>query len=482
MCGIVGRVNCSGRVNEAQVQAMSALVAHRGPDGSGIHLEPNAGLAHRRLAIVDRAHGQQPALSEDSGVILVYNGEVYNHLELRRTLEERGHRFSTRCDTEAILHAHEEHGGVGAARLLRGMFAYAAWEPVPGRLTLVRDRLGIKPLYYAHLDSGDLLFASDLRALLVEPQVDRQLDSLALSAYLALRYVPGPATMLRGVRKLPPGAVLVWQNGRVTIERFWRVPLGEHAEDAPARPPTFVEAAGRLCSLLEEVVAMRRMGEVPLGAFLSGGLDSTLVAAILAHLARVAGARPPCTFSVGYSSEEGAGHDELSYARQAARAIGSRHREIVVSGADVAEYLPRIVRDLDEPIADPAAVSLWFLARRARQEVTLVLSGEGADEVFAGYAIHRRLLLCEKLRRVPGLAFAASFARSMLPTGKLKRALALLAAPRPTTGYSGYRGVSRAFDDDEHPGWGTGSADAADLLLWPARCCAARAPTLLGRI
>jgi asparagine synthase (glutamine-hydrolysing) len=467
MCGIAGRVSARAPVARAELDAMSALVAHRGPDGAGVWIEGGAGLAHRRLAIVDLAGGRQPVAGESGRVVLVYNGEVYNHLELRPALEARGHVFADRCDTEAVLHAHEEWGA-GAAPRLRGMFAYAAWDREARRLTLVRDHLGIKPLYYAHLPSGDLLFASELKALLVAPEVDRALDDEALGAYLALRYVPAPATLLRGVRKLEPGCALVWHDGRVETARWWAPPVAT----GRGAPPTWAEAAGRLCALLDEVVGAWRMADVPLGTFLSGGVDSTLVTAILARLARRAGDPAPQSYAVGYGGVDAGADDELAWAALAARALGTRHSAIRISGAEVAAALPRIAWDLDEPLGDPAAVSLWFLARHARTEVTIALSGEGADEVFGGYAAYGRLLGAERLRRLPGVVAAA---RALQPhlAGRWARVARFLAAPPDQA----YRGVARALDDAP---WGR--PGAAERALAPSRARARSAPDLLGRL
>lgn len=477
MCGFAGRVNVTEPVSRAQLEAMSALVAHRGPDGDGLWIDGIAGLAHRRLAIVDRDGGAQPITGEGNRVVLAYNGEVYNHRELRHDLEPRGHVFRSRCDTEAVLHAHEEYG-VRAASRLRGMFAYAAWDRGRRRLTLVRDRLGVKPLYYAHLPGGDLLFATDLRALFVEPGVDRALDEDALAAYLALRYVPGPATIARGVRKLLPGCALTWHDGRVALERWWQVPAGDvDPRDVPPPPPTSAEAAGRLCTLLDEVVGLRRMGDVPIGAFLSGGVDSTLVAALLARQARAAGAEPPRTFAVGYLGRGVSSCDELPWARRAAAAVGSRHREVAITAEQVADAAGRIAWDLDEPLGDPAAVPLWFLARRARQEVAVVLSGEGADEIFAGYAVYRRLLQAERARRLPGVGPIAAFAARFLVggDGRTQRALRLCAGPLEAR----YRGVARALSDDH--GLVERPAEAIARALAPAWARALLAPTPLSR-
>jgi len=469
MCGIAGRVSRSGPIDPLRLAAMGRLIAHRGPDGEGELRETGVGLVHRRLAIVDLQGGRQPATSEDGRVVVVYNGEIYNHAtELRPLLEARGHRFADRCDTESIVHGHEEWG-IDLPRRLRGMFAYAAWERDARRLTLARDHVGMKPLYYAALPSGDLLFASELKALLVEPEVDRGLDEEALGAYLALRYVPAPATLLRGVRKLEPGTSLVWEDGRVTLSRWWRPPTGGER----AAPPTYAEAEGRLCALLDEVVGLWRMGDVPLGAFLSGGLDSTLVTAVLARLARKGGDPNPRTFSVGYTGVDAGADDELAWARLAARALGTEHRELTISGEEVADALPQIAWHLDEAVGDAAAIPLWFITRRARAEVTIALSGEGADEVFGGYAAYGRLLRGERLRRLPGLARLAAAVLPHLPEGRATRGARLLAAPADEI----YRGVARALAE---PLWGT--PGAAERALAPAWARARESQSLLGRL
>lgn len=464
MCGIAGRVNKLTPPSRRQIDAMSDLIAHRGPDGHGLFIDGRAALAHRRLAIVDVGGGAQPVYGEGRRYVLVYNGEVYNHAGLRTELEGKGHEFHTRCDTEAILHAHEEWG-IGAASRLRGMFAYAAWDRLTRTLTLVRDPMGIKPVYYAHLPGGDLLFASELKPLLVEPEVDRTIDDDALACYLALRYVPGPATIVRGVRKLMPGHALTWRDGGVAVQQYWQVPVG-----GGAAPPTFAEAGGRLCELLDEVVSLCRMSDVPLGSLLSGGLDSTLVSGLLANLARREGADAPHTFSVGYVGSKVEASSELDWARLAAKRMGTRHHEVVVTGADVARDLGQIVWNIDEPLGDPSCAPMWYLSRLAREHVTVVLSGEGADEVFAGYGLYARLGLARRVR--PYLGGAASLI-ARLADGKWRRLAELVAR-------GDYRGVSRAFDDAERPAWG--APDAVERALGSARAHAAKAPTFLGRL
>jgi asparagine synthase (glutamine-hydrolysing) len=426
MCGIAGRVNLSAPVDRSQLFAMSDVLAHRGPDDHGYHLRPRVGLGHRRLSIVDLAGGRQPLANEDESVWVVFNGEIYNHLELRRELQSRGHRFRTHSDTEAIVHAYEEWGPAGCARRLRGMFAFAIWDERVQSLTLVRDRLGIKPLYWALLGK-DLVFASEVKALLTIPELDGRIDDEALAAYLALRYVPAPQTLFRGIRKLLPATLLTWKGGQVSLETYWDLTQAPILEV----PPTEAEAAYALRERIDEAVRLRLMSEVPLGAFLSGGLDSTVIAASMQGQMT----QPLKTFAVGY---ENCG--ELEWARRAAAALGTQHHEVLVTMEDAREALPKIVWHLDEPVADPACVPLYFLARRAKEEVTVVLSGEGADEVLAGYHIYQRLVRFEQLRTplVSALAHLGQF----LPNSKARHLFKLLAGPLE----SSYQGVTRAFD------------------------------------
>jgi asparagine synthase (glutamine-hydrolysing) len=437
MCGIAGRVNESALINRGQLFEMGARIAHRGPDDHGYHLRPRVGLAHRRLSIVDLAGGRQPLANEDDTVWIVFNGEIYNHLELRRQLVARGHRFRTRSDTEAIVHAYEEWGVTGCAERLRGMFAFAIWDERAQTLSLVRDRLGVKPLYYAEL-GGDLVFASEIKSLLAVPELDDRVDDEALAAYLSLRYVPAPATLFRGVRKLPPATALVWRHGATQRSTYWDL-----AEVPPLEvPPTEAEAALALRERIDQATRLRLMSEVPLGAFLSGGLDSTVITAAMLHTMELG--RPLKTFSVGYA--DAGGDDELAFAGRAAAALGTEHRQVQVTSAEAAEALPRIVWHLDEPVADPACVPLYFLARLAKREVTVVLSGEGADEILAGYGVYARMAHYERLRRVSAgaVGLLARLGRH-LPSGRARRLARLVEGPLESC----YRGVSRAFDDDQ---------------------------------
>jgi asparagine synthase (glutamine-hydrolysing) len=442
MCGIAGRVNQAAPVDRAEIFRMTESLAHRGPDDYGYHLRTRVGLGHRRLSIIDLAGGRQPLANEDDSCWIVFNGEIYNHAELRRELIARGHRFRTHSDTEVIVHGYEEWGADVATRL-RGMFAFAIWDERQQRLTLVRDRMGIKPIYYAQV-GGDLVFSSEIKSLLGARGIEGAIDEDALAAYLTLRYVPAPLTLFRGIRKLPPATVLTWQGGLVSMRNYWDLaPL----ETRDATPPTEAEAAADLRERVDYVTRIRLMSEVPVGAFLSGGLDSTLITAAMLRASDARGALK--TFSVGYAEDDAKSEDELAYARMAAEALGTEHHEVRVSMREAADALPRIVWHLDEPVADPACVPLYFLSRRAKEQVTVVLSGEGADEALGGYYIYRRLQRIEQLRGLLGASGNAALSwlgrvGAQLPSNKLRRAARMVGTPLEGS----YRGVARAFDDD----------------------------------
>jgi asparagine synthase (glutamine-hydrolysing) len=436
MCGIAGRVSLRPRVDRAALRRAAALLRHRGPDADGEFVAPGVGLVHTRLAIVDLAGGAQPMHNEDGAVTVVFNGEVYNHAELRRELEPRGHVFRTRSDTEAIVHGFEEWD-LGLPARLRGMFGIAIWDQKTQRLVLIRDRVGIKPIYYAELRGGDLAFASDVRALLGWPDVPRDIDDDAVAQYLALRYVPAPATTLRAVRKLPPGSILTWHKGAIRVEPFWDLPLAD-----PARSLSPREALAELSALVDESVRLRLMADVPLGVFLSGGVDSSVVTAAMA---RHAGGRVQ-SFAVGFNGPD----CELEAARIAASAIGTEHHEIKLDPDEVMGELPTLVRRLDEPVADSAAVPLYFLARAARQHVKVVLSGEGGDEAFAGYITYPRNLAAERVHRALAQLWLDRAAAELIPAAasrlsahpRIARGLRMAALPLDER----YIGVTRALD------------------------------------
>lgn len=358
---------------------------HRGPDDEGFYLGAGVGLGMRRLSIIDVQGGRQPLSDETGRIRAVVNGEIYNYRDLRKETEAAGHRYATRSDAEVVVHLYEEHGERFVERL-RGMFALAVWDGSRCRLLLARDRLGKKPLFYAER-GGRLAFASSLWALLQDDRIPRVVDRAALAQYLTYQYVPGPRAILEGVKKLPPASLLVWENGTVRVEGYWRLPAGE----MPDRP----EAAWgeELLARLREATRVRLESEVPLGAFLSGGIDSSAVVALMAEVS----SRPVQTFTVGFEEE---GFSEAAEARLVARHLGTDHHECVVH-ADAAAILPELVRHYGEPFADASALPSYYVAREARRHVTVALNGDGGDELFAGYDRYRWARLAERYARAP---------------------------------------------------------------------------------
>src|SRR5438105_4320950 len=388
MCGIVGIVNLNPRetVDEARLKRMRDVLRHRGPDGEGLWVDGPVGLGHRRLAIVDVAGGGQPMANEDESVWIVYNGEISNHAALRPGLEARGHRYQTRSDTETVLHLYEEEGERCVERL-RGMFAFALWDRREGRLLLARDRLGIKPLYYAATEH-ELLFASEIKPLLAAGRIRPALNEAILPEFLATRFVSGEETFFRGVQKLLPGRTLSWSlSTGLRTRRYWRLPM-EVVEDSR----TLAERAQEVRARLEAVVSSHLMSDVPLGLFLSGGLDSSALAGLMARITRV----PIHTFAVGLNEPDA---NELDYARLVARSVGARHRDVTVTQREFFDALPTLVWHEDEPIAFPSSVLLYFVSKLARDHVKVVLTGEGADELFLGYNWYRVTAWNERLGR-----------------------------------------------------------------------------------
>jgi asparagine synthase (glutamine-hydrolysing) len=378
MCGIAGIVSLDAgvRVEEDRLRRMRDALIHRGPDGTGLVVKGRVGLAHTRLAIIDVAGGEQPMSNEDGDVWVVFNGEIYNHADLRPGLEARGHRYRSRCDTETILHLYEEEGD-RVVEQLQGMFAFAIWDRARQRLLLARDRLGIKPLYYAATDR-ELLFASEIKSLLAAGSVRPEFNEEVLPEFLSTRFISGEETFFRGVRKLLPGHVLTWSPGEpLHPRRYWQLPppTTERSGGAASTP-------GDLRERLEAAVSRHLMSDVPLGVFLSGGIDSSALAALVARTAK----EPVQTFAVGFTDREA---NELPYARLAAARIGAEHHEVTVTPSEFFRALPHALWHEDEPIAFPSSVPLYLLARLARDYVKVVLTGEGADELFLGYNRYR---------------------------------------------------------------------------------------------
>jgi asparagine synthase (glutamine-hydrolysing) len=393
MCGIVGIFlnRADAQVDPDLLARMNDSQLHRGPDESGIHTEPGLGLGHRRLSIIDLASGQQPLFNEDGSVVVVYNGEIYNFQELARELKQRGHIFRTECDTEVIVHAWEEWGEACVQRF-RGMFAFALWDRARGKLFLVRDRLGVKPLYYAQIPNGDLIFASELKALLPVPGLSRALDERAIEDYFAYGYVPEPKTILRQARKLPPGHTLLLERGKPLPEprQYWDIPfdLNPNVRESDVRE--------ELVERLREAVKIRLVAEVPLGAFLSGGVDSSAVVAMMA----TASAEPVNTCSISFGDPQ---FNESRYAAQVAERYGTRHRTEQVDPNDFS-LLDELARVYDEPFADSSAIPTFRVCQLARRQVTVALSGDGGDENLAGYRRYQWHMREERLRDLLPLA------------------------------------------------------------------------------
>lgn len=367
MCGICGFVTrgTTGLPLE-DLQRMTDLLAHRGPDDGGVYYRDGVGLGSRRLSIIDIPSGRQPITNETGTVWVVYNGEIVNYLELRAELVARGHRFATQSDTEVIVHLYEEAGTACVARL-RGMFAFALWDAEAERLLLARDRIGIKPLYYADAN-GMLTFASELKSLLAVRD-SRTLDVNALDDYITFGYIPGERTIFSGIRKLPPAYVLEWRQGRTQLRRYWSL--------AYSRAPVLRDPAVQLRALLEDAVRAWKISDVPVGVFLSGGVDSSAVTALMCAIEQ----RPVMTFTIGFLDPR---YDELQYARQVAKRYNTDHHELVVE-VDQLDLLPRLVSFLDEPFADNSAIPTFLVSQLARNWVKVVLSGDGGDELFGGY-------------------------------------------------------------------------------------------------
>jgi asparagine synthase (glutamine-hydrolysing) len=425
VCGIAGILAGEGAVPEDALRKMTGALRARGPDGEGYHIDGRIGLGHRRLAIIDVEGGKQPLFSEDGRVAAIVNGEIYNFVELRHQLEGRGHRFATRSDSEVLVHGWEEWG-VSVVDRLEGMFALAIWDAGQETLLLARDRLGEKPLYWAALPRGGICFASELKSLRHAPDLPPRIDPAALARYLVYEYVPAPMSILAGVKKLEPGTLLVARPGRdPEIRRYWDLPL---VADGGSRDRDPDEAAERLLAEMRRSVRERLVSDVPLGVFLSGGIDSSAVAVLAAE----ARGGDLDTFSIGFEpsarerapqrwrNDEVSSFDETNEARRVARAIGSRHHEDRLSPDVLRDLLPSIGELLDEPLGDGSIAPTHLLARFARKHVTVALGGDGGDELFAGYPTFQAERVASILDRVPApvsraVVRAGAAAASALP-------------------------------------------------------------------
>ncbi len=405
MCGIAGILGGSSDHRSTGVRRMCTAITHRGPDAEGYFDGGRVTLGMRRLSIIDVEHGEQPVFDEAGNTAVVFNGEIYNFRELRQQLQSKGHVFNSASDSECIPHLYEEYG-LDFVQHLRGMFAIALWDEVRGRLVLARDRLGKKPLYF-RVDPAGMAFASELKALMADPATDRGIDEVALSHYLTYQYVPAPHSILQAVKKLEPGHVLAYEDGHITQSRYWHL---QYAPSPEGRGTSEEDLAEELRERLLENVRIRLTSERPLGAFLSGGLDSS---AIVAAMSRVSSERVR-TFSIGFDEES---HNELPFARQVASLYGTDHHELVVR-PDVLDVLPTLARAFDEPYADSSAIPSYYLAAMAREQVVVALNGDGGDEALGGYLRYPRFLQTSP-RSLPPLVTRALFnvGRSAAPFG-----------------------------------------------------------------
>jgi asparagine synthase (glutamine-hydrolysing) len=384
MCGINGIAFSSQsrrRVDANMLKRMRDVITHRGPDDEGIYIDERVGLGHRRLSIVDVASGHQPMTNEDDSLYITYNGEVYNHADYRDDLEARGHVYRTHCDTETILHLYEEYGN-SCVEHLRGMFAFGIWDRKKRELFIARDRLGVKPLYYVQTQDGSLYFASEIKALLEARAVKPELNFATFSDYLANHATSGEETLFVGVKRLMPGHTLTWRDGEIKIKKYWDVSFAKIRQTGRSDRDYIAEWS----ELFRKSVQLRLMADVPLGMFLSGGIDSSAIAAVMSTLVD----EPIKTFSVAFVEREA---NELEYARLVANAFKTDHHEVVISPEQFFAALPDLVWHVDEPLAHPSSVALFFVSELASQHVKVVLTGEGSDELMAGYARYRKTIL-----------------------------------------------------------------------------------------
>ena len=416
MCGLAGYVGPQA-VPDDVLARMTGRVAHRGPDAEGFYRAAPVALGHRRLSVIDVAGSPQPMSTSDGGLTCVFNGEIYNFATVRRELATRGHRFRTNGDTEVLLYAWREYG-VRMLEHLQGMFAFALWDRSARRLFIARDHLGVKPLYY-HWDGSTLVFGSELKALIEHPAVRRELDLDALGLYLECQYIPSPKTVYRGVRKLEPGHAIMVQEGKLSIERYWRPDYSTKLKlDEP-------EALAQLEAQLRRSVESMLVSDVPLGSFLSGGVDSSLVSALMADIAK----RPIDTFTLGFHGESAA--SEHSHAELVSRHIGARNHVLMLDPSQMLAAFEDWTEAFDEPFADPAALPTMLLAKLTRQHVTVVLTGEGADEVFSGYGNYRKRVSEEKVTSMLGARWSPLryLVRALPARARKDRLLKALAEP-----------------------------------------------------
>ena len=439
MCGICGKLNINNdnKVEPELLEAMLDTIRHRGPDGNGIYASQQVGLGHTRLAIIDLVTGKQPIANEDETVQIVFNGEIYNYKELRDNLKNRGHIFKTKSDTEVILHLYEEYGEACVEKL-RGMFAFAIWDDRNKILFLARDRVGIKPLYY-WLTDRSLVFASEIKAILVDPEVETEILPSMIDRFLTYYYVPGNQTLFRNIRKLAPGSYMIVKNGQVSIREYWDLHF----------VPSNLSLRGaeeQLMELLEESVRLHMISDVPVGFLLSGGVDSTAMLGLALGISD----HPLSSYTLGFSAPGIC--DERPYAKIAAERYGSMHHEMTISSKDFVEFLPQYVWHMEEPVCEPPAIALYFVSKLAKNHVKVLISGEGGDEAFGGYPNYRNLLWFERIKKAmspfrPLLSSGISVLGKMLRSKRVLKYLPLVDFPLESYYYSRTSGPFKFFNN-----------------------------------
>jgi asparagine synthase (glutamine-hydrolysing) len=391
MCGIAGKLNsaCDHSIGEAEIQRMLDPISYRGPDGRGIHLDGPAGLGHLRLSFIDLSTGDQPMTNEDRTVWIVFNGEIYNYRELRERLLAKGHVFHSKSDTEVIIHLYEELGP-DCVRELRGMFGFAIWDSRRRRLFVARDRVGIKPIYYCQTDEA-FYFASELKAIIADPAVAREINPAAIREFLSFYYVPGEHTLFKSIKKLLPGHTLMVENGKITIRQYWDLQFTRERWSLP-----FADAVAELRALIASTVSDHMMADVPVGILLSGGMDSSAVLSFAVE----GTAKRVRTFTVGFDGDQVI--DERPYARLVAEKFGTEHYDLSITSQDFWDFLPAYVSHMEEPVCEPPAVALYYVSKLARKHVKALLSGEGGDEAFAGYPTYPNMMRLAQIGQAAG--------------------------------------------------------------------------------
>jgi asparagine synthase (glutamine-hydrolysing) len=438
MCGICGKLalDREAKVSPSLIKAMADAIVHRGPDDEGFYISGQVGLGFRRLSIIDLSGGHQPLSNEDKSIWIVFNGEIYNYQELRVFLLSKGHVFSTHSDTEVIVHLYEEFGEA-CIEQLRGMFAFAIWDSREDTLLIARDRVGIKPLYYT-LTKDSLVFGSEIKAILADPSVKVEVDPAIIDRFLTFDYTPGNETLFKGIYKLAPGSYMLVRNGKVEIKKYWDLHFFESNLSLP-------DAENQLMEMLEESVRLHMISDVPVGFLLSGGLDSTamLSLAVAKTQNRIS------SFTVGFSDVGIT--DERPFARLAAETFGTDHHEITISNQDFADFVPKYVWHMEEPVCEPPAIALYFVSKLAKDHVKVLISGEGGDEAFAGYPNYRSTLWLERIKTALGPAKASlrgviALADILTGSSKFKKYLPMVDLPFSSYYYSRTSSPSRFFN------------------------------------